>query len=373
MVASAQGTSGRTLGMRRADPTEQDYLGALDPGAAPLTGTVSPTDPTLLTERSYISALTSGGQSTTNSFWADFRDPGARKWETGTTTGTTATAGTAGGTVYYYIDPAGSYSAAEVQGIRGTLSLWSAVANIQFVQTTTLGQADFSYIRNNGGYANAGPIHYRVTGTQVARDLTGTPGTRGSLDAGTRISIDPGVQSFSRIDSLTANGGYGTATLVHEEGHILGLGHGANYDASQGGNYAAAQNNQFDSRQWTTMSYISPSNTSARFYNSYSVTGTNWGSSNGIERAPTTWMPLDILAVQQLYGVSASGPLNVGQTFGFNTTLAPSTNIRDFFDFTVNTTPVVTLYDTARGNTLDLSGYGTASTIDLRDGHFSSA
>ncbi len=121
------------------------------------------------------------------------------------------------------------------------------------------------------------------------------------------------------------------------------------------------------------MSYIQPSTTSAKYYASYPVTGTNWGyTSDYYYRAPYTWMPLDIIAAQQLYGVATNTPLSGGQVFGFNCNIAASTGIRSYFDFTVDTSPVITLYDIGLNNTLDVSGYSQNSNLDLRDGHFSS-
>ena len=121
------------------------------------------------------------------------------------------------------------------------------------------------------------------------------------------------------------------------------------------------------------MSYINPWTTSAKYYSSYPVTGTNWGvSADGYYNVPTTPMILDILAAQQLYGVATSGPLaSGGQVFGFNSNIAGS--IHNFFDFTVNTKPVITIWDGGLNNTLDLSGWNTAATINLNPGTFSSA
>ncbi len=82
-------------------------------------------------------------------------------------------------------------------------------------------------------------------------------------------------------------------------------------------------------------------------------------------------MPLDILAVQRLYGVQTNGPLSGGQTFGFNCNVQGASE--DYFDFTKNLTPIITLWDSGTANTLDLSNWNTGSTIDLRGGHFSSA
>ena len=83
-------------------------------------------------------------------------------------------------------------------------------------------------------------------------------------------------------------------------------------------------------------------------------------------------MILDILAAQRLYGPPTSGPLaSGGQVFGFNSNITGP--IAAYFDFTVNTHPVITIWDGGTNNTLDLSGWSTPSTINLNAGTFSSA
>jgi len=113
------------------------------------------------------------------------------------------------------------------------------------------------------------------------------------------------------------------------------------------------------------MSYIEPTDSSAKYYGSYTVTGTDWQGND-----PTTWMPLDILAAQQLYGVAKATPLSGGQVFGFNCNVSGVTE--QFFDFTINKTPVITVWDAGTGNTLDLSGYSTTATVNLNAGAYSS-
>jgi hypothetical protein len=46
------------------------------------------------------------------------------------------------------------------------------------------------------------------------------------------------------------------------------------------------------------------------------------------------------------------------RSFGFHTNITGS--VAKFFDFTVNTNPVITLFDKGKGNTLDLSGFTEA-------------
>jgi Ca2+-binding RTX toxin-like protein len=89
-------------------------------------------------------------------------------------------------------------------------------------------------------------------------------------------------------------------------------------------------------------------------------------------------MMLDILAGQRIYGRPISGPLVDGNdVFGFNSNIDensdPDHSIGRYFDFTVNTHPVITIWDGGVNNTLDLSGWSTPSTINLNPGAFSSA
>src|SRR5207253_106162 len=43
-----------------------------------------------------------------------------------------------------------------------------------------------------------------------------------------------------------------------------------------------------------------------------------------------------------------------------------------YFDFTINTHPVITIWDGGTGNTLDLSGFSANATINVAPGTFSS-
>ena len=184
---------------------------------------------------------------------------------------------------------------------------------------------------------------------------------------GAYISMDPAFtgQIGAAFDAF---GNYTYDTIVHEEGHVIGLGHDGPYNGSV--NVRTEQYTPYDSEAWSLMSYIAPGNTAADFYNQYPV-HTAWGFTNGYANEPGTPMIDDILAAQRLYGAPTSGPLTQAQTFGFNTTLTGL--IKRYFDFTIDTVPVVTIYDTANDNTLDLSGFSDNATIDLNPGTFSSA
>jgi len=259
-----------------------------------------------------------------------------------------ATSGT-GATISYAFDLASNWTAAEKAAFVATAELWSAVANVSFVQAPRQ-SAQVVLRRSTDDSASGGQ-----TATAAA---TGTHqlgvATAGSID------IDTSVATFGPLGTSLSNyGGYPYTVLIHEWGHVLGLGHGGPYNE---GDVDANVYTAFDNRAWTVMSYNDQA--------------ADWGVSRGDNnlfygRSPTTWMPLDILAIQRIYGAPVNTPLSGGQVFGFHSNIQGS--IGKFFDFSQNLHPVVTLWDKGTNNSLDLSGFATTSTVDLHDGAFSSA
>lgn len=308
-------------------------------------------------EIAFTSGLTDKGTVAGTSYWTWNKDNPdtyntnysyASKW------GASTTAGSSGDTQYYFFDPASHWTATEQKGFSEGLALWSAVANIKFISTTNASAASLKFVRGTTGTA--------ITQMYPPGENVGSS----SLNTKSRqetTTIDTSVPGWQKIGSFTDSGGYNMKTVIHEEGHFLGLGHAGAYDGNV--NSSSQQYSAYDTLQWSIMSYIDPADTTAKYYGSYPYQDTNW---NG--NVPTTWMPDDILAAQRLYGVATSTPLSGGQTFGFNCNVSDS--IKSFFDFSININPVVTLYDTGTGNTLDLSGYNTDTSIDLRPGAFSS-
>jgi Ca2+-binding RTX toxin-like protein len=178
------------------------------------------------------------------------------------------------------------------------------------------------------------------------------------------VSIDTSVAGFGPINgSFTADGGYPVMTFLHEEGHAIGLGHAGPYNGDV--TEKTQQFSAFDTRLWSIMSYIEPQTTTSKYFAQYTVKGTSWHGND-----PTGLMSLDIQAAQRLYGDPTTTPLSGGQTFGFHCNVAGVTE--QFFDFTKNTDPILALWDAGKNNTLDLSGFSSASTINLNPGTFSS-
>jgi serralysin len=273
------------------------------------------------------------------------------KWDGGTI-------GSPGGTVYYAFNS--HWTTADENIFNAALTLWSDYANIHFVQVAAAASPDLLITPNYEGDASTSD-----------NDSGGATAGGTTLDVtnSATVSIDTQEHAWSNLDSFTTAGGYGVETVVHELGHVLGLMHTGPYNGSV--NPATQQYGPYDSRLWSVMSYIDPWDTSAEYYSSYPVQGANWGTSkDGSPNEATTPQMLDILAAQELYGVSTSTTFAGGQVFGFDCNITDAS--KPFFDFTQNTTPVITIWDSGANNTLDLSGFTAAATVNLNPGSFSS-
>lgn len=149
-------------------------------------------------------------------------------------------------------------------------------------------------------------------------------------------------------------GDYYYMTILHEVGHALGLSHPGAYN---GGSPTYANNAVYaqDTHQWTVMSYFSAG-----------YTGADWNGGSGWQYAQTP-MVHDVLAIQDIYGADTTTRAT-DTVYGFNSTAG-----RDVFDFSLNQTPVLTIYDVGGIDTLDLSGFTLRAIIDLAPGSYSSA
>lgn len=304
------------------------------------------------TEVTYISGLTAGGILAAQSFWTWNDDNPATYGGTNFTAKFGSATPGSGANISYGFDMASGWTATEQGAFASTAALWAAVANITFTQAAPA-EADIVITRATDGTASAGQSRFIPSQTgsaSVGRALDGT------------IDIDTSVPSFGPLGAAFSEfGGYPYTVLLHEWGHVLGLGHGGAYDESLDISETALT--AFDSRAWTLMSYIEPSNEH------------QWGTSRSSNNLiygndPTTPMPLDIVAIQRMYGVAVDTPLSGGQAYGFNSNIGGL--IGKYFDFNQNSRPIVTLWNKGANNTLDVSGFGQASTINMNDGSFSS-
>ena len=160
-------------------------------------------------------------------------------------------------------------------------------------------------------------------------------------------------------DSDMYYGGYGFQTYLHEIGHSLGMSHPGSYDAGNGDSitYANSAEYSLDNRQYTIMSYFGGYKPGVGWQQD--GTSSNWLYSS-------TPMLDDVAAIQSIYGADMT--TRVGDTtYGFHVTAG----VPDVFNFTIDTTPIVTVWDAGGNDTLDLSGYAANQRIDLHAGTYS--
>ena len=301
-------------------------------------------------EVTFLSGVDASGRIAANTFWRwNYSTPAGYQDTNKTGKWGNPIAGT-GGTVTYYFDPNGNFSAREQQMFSTIFSLWSAVANVQFTPTTSRWAAQLT-----------------IKTWEIRNAYSGVPSGSSRIGTVRSTSLNQFTSGVISIDSQSypsdaLDNGKDWYCVIHEVGHVLGLGHAGPYDGSL--NTMTQQFGTCDTEQWTLMSYISPAYV-ARYDDQYSPRGTDWKG-----EYPTTWMPLDILAIQRLYGLPTSTPLSGGQTFGFHCNIAGA--IEPLFDFTKNSKPVITIWDKGSNNTLDLSGFSAAETVNLNPGTFSS-
>lgn len=150
-------------------------------------------------------------------------------------------------------------------------------------------------------------------------------------------------------------------TYIHEIGHALGLDHMGDYNGPDMHGPSSYQ----DSSVLSVMSYYGPDT-------SRGDGDVMWGDwligPNGRPYAPQTPMLNDVMVIQAIYGEAVTRADDT--VYGFGSTVLGDTAM--LYDFTLNTHPIITLYDSGGIDTLNLSGWDTASLVDLRPAHHSS-
>ncbi len=220
------------------------------------------------------------------------------------------------------------------QATRSILSSIESLIDVDFNEITGVGQLTFgmsSQSAGQGGFAYAPAFSYAY---------------RSNIESVTELATGGDVwinrhQSWVADDWLPGHDGY--ATLLHETGHALGLKHP--FD----GTYTLAAS--LDDESHTVMSY-----TRAPHSALIAVSGNQWSYSwLTTHLRPSTLMPLDIEALQYLYGAN---------------TITRTGN--DIYHWSNNAELLETIWDSGGNDTIDCSNQALTCIIDLRAGNYSS-
>ena len=242
---------------------------------------------------------------------------------------------------------------------RESIGLWNDLIAIDFKETKSFeGDINLGNTFTGGAQAYA-YLPFGDTDDQFYADAYGFEETG-------RLGGDVWIDGFVSSNFFpTTNSYYAKITMIHELGHSLGLSHPGDYNATDDNDgdgipdpitYANDAFFAQDSRQYSVMSYFDAYETGAQHID---FTLLNFAYA-------ATPLVHDISAIQAIYGVDETTRLG-NTVYGFN-----STADRDEFDFSINTRPIVTVFDSGGIDTLDFSGWSTPSVIDLNEGAFSS-
>lgn len=227
-------------------------------------------------------------------------------------------------------------TAAQIAAVVEIMGMFDGISGLTFNQVSS-GSTTNSASMLFGAYTSTtdgtGAYAYLPTGPSGTGDANNSGDVWLNNDSVSTSSLDVGSYSFY--------------VLMHEIGHAVGFSHPGDYN---GAGFSYATHAQFieDSEQYTVMSYFDDSNT----------------SSTDVFGYPDTLMLNDILALHQLYGADLT--FHSGDSvYGFNS------NLGGAYDFTVNTDPLMSIWDGAGTDTLDLSGFSMAQLITLVEGEFS--
>ena len=228
--------------------------------------------------------------------------------------------------------------------IREAFKLLGLVTGITF-QEVTGDNADIDFTDNQFGRAYA-----RTIGNALG-------GGSNFYKNKAHINIDP-LSGFYGQPS-DGFGGFFYATILHEIYHVLGLGHLGDYNGTVNFDVQAVYKNDY--KNLSIMSYVTPASNPYITIPNYTNTDLNNISSTG--------MVVDAQAIDDLYSSLNFGSSKafLGDTvYGYNTTItAGQSKVWNQFT-TLSATTGYTIVDGGGNDTIDLSGFNTNQSLDLR-------
>jgi Ca2+-binding RTX toxin-like protein len=231
-----------------------------------------------------------------------------------------------------------AFDGTQKQATRAVLSSIGEVAGVNFVEVSGVGQMTFamsSQHSGQGGYAYTPSYSYSYSGTTI------TSVTEQGIAGDVWLNRNAVWDAEDWLPGHSAH-----ATLVHEIGHALGLKHP--FESTSSG-YTLVSS--LDNESHTVMSY-----TMAPHSRLISVSGTAMSYSwQETFLRPSTLMPLDIAALQYLYGANTS-----------------TRTANDVYHWSSNVELLETIWDAGGVDSIDCSNQTLTCLIDLRAGHTSS-